>query len=678
MHVLMSVMNSDSVNRLGWVFPVDGLERALSESFLQGIPTLLDHDQRQLIGWCRPLGLYVEPGLARMVAVKALSDTQEEYRQVHETYIAYLNAYHERQCAPYREKLSRLLKGRVTESQEWLSLECASVVAPGLARSVARDLFGLGDRDELIGLDDLHSQARMVEPGVYALADTDLVVFAHRFFRRSAFILNTFNRTFLKNLHETSTLSGCSQRIALDPDIVGFAPSFRTRMELAYWWGPKFNEDMSQIKPGVTVHSAEENAAFCRGLSRTEFWWKDAKASREMEIEELPTPERGADKDSTIRCRYIHLLTDASGRNIEHFDGAIRAYPADIYNARMLQHINKSGKHTGYTKLFRVDGHVPIATWISLLASYFVGNDMVGEYLSREQNLETKVPDAAAVPQPEQDPVLPAYSIGDDSGFRVFMTYWPLELLGDPGNTHRINLLDSVMTSRGRFAAVENDAVEFCKILNRHGVTASLAPDVVQIACEDAYLNLPLIEHCGEDPASALRTTVEAATELIAGLESHSAKRVLSLNLSWATETKSVRLSVYGHISPIGKWLGEFGNLMPVRDAELASWASSVRKYLTDSFAAHPEQPRLGVLANETGVLWIGREPLSEQPSCEMRGACRLARAILVSASCCSLCGSDYLTCPHSKLLDGATRLIAEYEPAFAYWTDRLVPFIKK
>ncbi|MBA5603866.1 hypothetical protein H3H36_00625 [Duganella sp. FT3S] len=84
---------------------------------------------------------------------------------------------------------------------------------------------------------------------------------------------------------------------------------------------------------------------------------------------------------STYGCRYAHAEFSANEDAITHFDGAIRAYPAEAYFDRIDTSIDKAGKHSDYSKLFRLDGGLPISDWKRLLTDYFQGNALIPEYL---------------------------------------------------------------------------------------------------------------------------------------------------------------------------------------------------------------------------------------------------------------------------------------------------------
>ncbi len=61
-------------------------------------------------------------------------------------------------------------------------------------------------------------------------------------------------------------------------------------------------------------------------------------------------------------------------------DGAIRLYSDEQILQRWEVNINKAGKNTTYTKLFRVDGKLELLDWKKLCILYYKGNPLLFEY----------------------------------------------------------------------------------------------------------------------------------------------------------------------------------------------------------------------------------------------------------------------------------------------------------
>ncbi|KVO10526.1 hypothetical protein WL30_29265 [Burkholderia ubonensis] len=289
-------------------------------------------------------------------------------------------------------------------------MEAYAVARSGLAAELYPELFDLTselvDKDGLTNYRALLTRMKRLQPGVFLDPERGLVLFAHRFFRRSLSHLNKLNDYFLAGFDMTAKESGLNPRLRLDPDLLGHAQTVLHLMEREYWHGPKFSDDVVSIPPGASEHKASERVRFFEGVDKTHFWWKKPEARdqggtevvyRTFEVEELIENVSGGLLDERYGCRYAHAEFSPAVSAITHFDGAIRAYPAEVYLERIEKTIDRAGKHSEYTKLFRFDGSLPVQRWKRLLSDFYRGNPLIPEYLGGDgRELET-----------EDDPIAP-------------------------------------------------------------------------------------------------------------------------------------------------------------------------------------------------------------------------------------------------------------------------------
>ena len=277
--------------------------------------------------------------------------------------------------------LKSLLSSQLEGGEEAHDLACTALVGDQLAVRLFPELFAKRDADGLVPLTDLES----VLPGVYRIGE--LVVFAHPYFRRSLSRLNFLNAELLRELERFANHEGVGVRIRLDPDAVGLASTAKEPIEFEYCYGPKFRDNLSDITPGVTRHDANQTQLLFDAISRTEFWWQSRlnkdKEEREhiLEIEELRDRETFGNRSLSWGCRYVHSMVNEATGNIEHLDGAVREYADSEFLVRIETDITKAGRHTRYTKLWRVDGSLPLSAWKTLIYYHFRNNSLVGEYL---------------------------------------------------------------------------------------------------------------------------------------------------------------------------------------------------------------------------------------------------------------------------------------------------------
>lgn len=120
-------------------------------------------------------------------------------------------------------------------------------------------------------------------------------------------------------------------------------------------------------------------------------WFRDQKNNhiiKEVEIEELPPI--GADEykeNRFIPCRYIHSEWDVEEEGFRHFDGCINLYSITNFPKRARHGANfREVKADVHKKLFRYDANINLARWNDLVAKYFVGNELVIEFLGGEKD----------------------------------------------------------------------------------------------------------------------------------------------------------------------------------------------------------------------------------------------------------------------------------------------------
>lgn len=129
-------------------------------------------------------------------------------------------------------------------------VEAYAVSRPGLAAELYPELFAgkAVDKDGLMDYRTVTKRLKRVQPSVFEDSERGLVLFAHRYFRRSLSHRNKLNEYFLQRLDQTDReLPSVIPRLRLDPDLVGHAGSVLSMIELEHWHGPKFTDDIASI-----------------------------------------------------------------------------------------------------------------------------------------------------------------------------------------------------------------------------------------------------------------------------------------------------------------------------------------------------------------------------------------------------------------------------------------------
>lgn len=683
---MLHTLQTDSVNRYGYRFSVGALVRALHDNVLTGQPCLVSHDFSRPIGWTRPLAVYVKPGLSKLMGVTELGNDSDR-RTLARLYENYYRVKHVIEHQDELDQLYVLLDIKDRSISTPIMAECVALIVPGIARRCFPNIFSLYDDDGLIPV----SALTPLGPGVYRVGK--LVLFAHHFFRRNQFRFNVSNDELLSQLHQMS-VNGRSIRIALDPDMVGLASSYvGSRKELAYWWGPYFNDNLASMPSGVTCYAASDSEQFCHGISGTQFRWGSRNSEHIFEAEELRNRPSAPERDCTYRCRYVHSIVDEKSGLVRHFDGAIRAYSEEEMSKRLDQKLDTAGRHTVYTKLWRFDGELDVASWKRLLSNYFKDNFTVGEYLGSEledPRISSQILESGEQ-QSEQQVVIP-FSMLKGSGIRVALSYRSSEAVDD-WQVGPI-ALETMTIGDDTYKVIESEALELIKAMSKLSVQLTIPHDIVAVTFRDFYANFPLMYMTEEAMLEALISGLQMLTHK--WLEQQP-DMVLCYKVGFPVDAERLAVvSVIGHVSDIVEWLDSELCIPPMTNASLIDWMEKVSDYVNHSTTNHLEpsdhEPNLMV----SGLIWMNREPiLTSEYDIEWLGEDEFgfkisgtqeklerlnglmskgivpAVGMIVLDSECSQCKSSYHNCTCSKVLDNeVVQEIINCIP-FPFLTDR-------
>jgi hypothetical protein len=645
------------------------------------MPLLISHDFTRAMGWQYPFAVHFEPGLTRIAGLGLMVDNQRESKQLSNALISHvggLAAKHKTELSRLQDLLAPHLSGneKVVCAKESLAL-----IDEGLVARVFPEIFDHSDKDGLVPLNELEP----IGPGVFRIGE--LTVFAHHFFRRSLSRMNTLNRPFLERLQDL-TNEDVTVRIALDRDTVGLVSTYTDYEELEYWWGPKFTDDLVNIPTGITQHGAGEQDRLFHGISRSEFWWQSRKGKHIFETEELrDIPSSG--EGTSYGCRYAHSIVDEETGRIDHLDGAVRVYPEDDMISRLEHNIAEAGRHTDYTKLWRLDGIIPPSSWKSLLSDYFRDNHLVGEYFGAKEEFEYP-----ARSEPEsQAKVLVPYSMTRGDGVRIALSFHD-QAIEVPASRSVLSL-DSLTSEAGKTKYVESWILELQKALSRMGEPLFIPDDVEFLMCKDLYINFPLILH--KNDAGGVAKTIEAFRLLVRALRARNYNQVASFTIAFDVEDRQARVSVLGHIDDLEEWLASPLSVPPCSSEEIFEWAEHVAGFLGRKYPSADDSPALAETLKPSGVLLIQRRTLAENievrfeetdrglkyglllPDDEItlrehvsRGEIVPALAFLKKESKCTNCREPYRRCSCSKTLDtGVAEEIIKAQLIRPHWSDR-------
>ncbi len=700
MRELVGVLSSDSITRNMTRFEPGSLYLALADLVATGIPTLVSHDSHRLIGWTVPTAVSFQPGLTRLHGTGLLPENDDELDRLDRAYQRHVKRRTDEATGPFIDALRAAVAPHLDGSEKPHECAATALLGSNLARRVASAIFAQEDEDGLVPITNL----RAVQPGVFALGD--IVLFAHPFFRRSLSRWNNLNAPLLQELVDPGTEKGVAVRIRLDPDMVGLAASVRTPLELEYWYGPRFSNDLAAIPPGVTHHEATDRERTFHGISRTEFWWQSRDGEHILEAEELrdiPTLGIGP---GHFGCRYVHSMVGEGAGAIHHLDGAIRGYAEEQLLERLGKTIATSGRHTEYTKLWRVDGSVSLPRWKTLIHHFFRDNTLVSEYLGHEdripnaaapavEDLTARLSQAGTQPTDLVRELLPPQM---DPGHGVWLLLSLHELSKSiSASTRRVHPLEDLVGGDKRVTVIDADTAEIEKLLRRKGESLSIPRDVARLAYEDRYHTFPLIRH---DSAADVPATVAALSTLMSAWQRRGDDRVVALSLAGPLLGREIRLSIAGHIEDVSQYIEHVGALFRcATDDEVAMWTNATAERLERGVQDAGMVASDGVverLMTPNATFWIARTMISSEegeiaatgkgPLFRLRiprgckdlvdalnaGRLSPALALVVKSATCTKCGGEYVACPCSKYVDdNAGQRATDFEIAYPFWTDR-------
>jgi hypothetical protein len=219
---------------------------------------------------------------------------------------------------------------------------------------------------------DVHDQGLFIDG--YA-------VHYHQFLRRG--FSGNVNYNLLRNIIEVGARSGNSFRIAIDDRRILPEREFRHFIEEDYCWGPKLTSSrLDERHAGeCTVHADFEDDDSLSDYSKFfAHWHMGDESNKVVQMEELVIPS-AREYCGYRLLRYLHSIRDIKNRAFIHCDGAVRAYDAEGFSKRQAENMPPGAHAAKYRKVFRIDGSISTAEWSDIVAKWFRGNNLAGEYL---------------------------------------------------------------------------------------------------------------------------------------------------------------------------------------------------------------------------------------------------------------------------------------------------------
>jgi hypothetical protein len=674
MRTCFAIVNTDIINRQNIRVPAAVLVSAWEQTHLAGTPMLISHDVHRPIGWTITAGMHVDPHRVALVSRMQFADSLAEEQLIGRMTQAYFCHQHSKITPECMQALRAALGNTISDKAEFIFREAACILDPGIVHRKFPGLSSQADKNGLIPLQSL----KAIAPGVYEIED-GLCVFAHSYFRRSLSPYNNLNAPFLTRLGAAAAESSLEFKIALDPDAIALRHSYKTPIELAHWWGPSFNSDLTAIPAGVTRHEADTTLRTFHSILRTEFWWHHQSNRQNLECEEvLENPAPGVSLEA-YGCRYVHSIIDLSTKRPEHLDGAIRMYDEPGIMERWDKSIADVGKIADYTKLWRVDGDLPIELWKALISDYFRDNTLVGEYLGASG-------DGAMVPK--EVPRATNTSLGiplleAKDGLEAFVSM----VSASSGPSVEIAPTAILVIDQTDDPYIEFSALDLIKLMRKRGLAVDMPKSVALVTYEDRDINFPRIIHRGPAAGQDVLRSLSCLVKLLT--DTSNDDRNISVTLDVENVGGGLRYSLLGNAAAFRRLAAQSFEAFPASLSELGAWleraksvcgevtgnAHSDLMHLNDSGIFHLQRsivPPDMIVKSDTGELSIRCPKDDEALLYKLRsGNSRAALAAVVEEATCNVCHIAYRECQCCVMLDGGSVTINRCREMFFVWAER-------
>ncbi len=532
----IQVISSDSVNKKNMKFSTNSL---FQELFCEPIPSLLNHDNRKIIGYMKTAGLLFTPNVTLLLGLNNSPETEDEFKLIKQYY---LKKTTERLNKNINQKFVDDIKNKTSCNNNSLYFyhnECTKVQKSNILFDVFPFLKDLMDKDGLIPLEKIFEQFSLFNSNVFCREN--YLIFPSVYFRRSYYQLNTLNKEFLSNLIKVYKNENNKVKIALDFDTIGYKSDYQNIFELDYWYGPKYNDDISTLKPGLTKHIASEETKLYHGIIESDFFWFREKNKITFECEEVNNNYMY--EKERYGFKYIHSIF--TNNELEHFDGAIRFYDKDNYKIRIesdMKKINQKYKPE-YKKLFRIDGQLSINTWKDLIHDFHRGNELINEYFNKKESCkdmkkqvnEVSIDDFILIPSKvfNSNTFLSYISISDKIAIK---------------SNDRLLRSDYYIShyNQAKKQVFDGFALEFIKFLKRKKVKYELVNDFTIHIYEELLSTLPIIYHDEHNWKSNLNDTFNVLKEFF--IKQRDKNRIILYSIELPYSNKVIRIDFAANI----------------------------------------------------------------------------------------------------------------------------------
>lgn len=677
MKSFLGIFNTDLVNKYKQRVPL----RALAKSFIDGpfgLPQCLGHDMHRPAGWAELLGLHFEKNICSLIGVSNVPENDEEGELICRKHKVARQKYVDEMTRDLRKPFLESLKAFGFGTPKTTYAECCIALEENTAVKVFPEFFGKCDKDGLIAVSDILTDFTYFGDGIFCSKTTDYAVLVHQFFRKRLSIHNSCCNLFLNELIQSDN-PNWNAKIRIDRNMLGWKHGVKRSIELEYWYGPKFNDDVSKIQKGVARHKSSENESLYNLIDSTEFSWYYDNQSHTFECEEITTQPSVGVSEEQYGFRYIHSIYEHDKQSIVHFDAAIKLYNEEEYVKRLDQSLDKVDKNIPYTKLFRIDGQLAVSDWKRLCVLFMQGNSLVSEYFGVKQ-FPDKADDVKEVSHGER---LSNSLYKNEYGVRAF-----LSCVDGTVESDSIDEFDVLSDGEHEYSVIDYDVIELVKELHKKGMELHIPDSVIRMNVADSYINIPTIKISDDEKFDKkVLIVLQSLCSVLKLYKEHYCQKNVALTLAWPFLERIAKLSFVGRIQDVLDCVAKI-NRFPKTKEEFLDFAEDLQKDINLHTAEENTFDKLSPIGLN-GNMRLHRRPI-ESSSCKIiredgklfidlsEEMAEIAQnhkilpviAFNIKSSLCSICGKEYWNCEHQRFVDGnCSEIIKDADIIGCFWS---------
>ncbi|WP_354685706.1 hypothetical protein [Cupriavidus necator] len=323
----------------------------------------------------------------------------QEYDEIKSRYLADMDRHSRERLAEASERIAKFTalaasKGVSLSAESFEYLQTTGIVAkaPGIARALLGPISA--ERDGLLSFNEIVSRLSHGRHYEGHFAGPDFVLMAHPCYRRRMHPANNWSPRFI-DLFWHFDGPGIEKYIALDEDRVQIDVDWRGYFEGDTWYGAPFDDDIRNIKPGITklrppldLESRHVSFLFADAYC-LDIKWSDAEGIKTFQALEMKTEDvrMRVGAQTYFPARYLHAEFDLPANCFRHFDGAIQLFTEDEYFQRRDSDFNMTIKSYAHikarsNKVFKINGPLKTENWVEFCCHFYAANPLAFEYFS--------------------------------------------------------------------------------------------------------------------------------------------------------------------------------------------------------------------------------------------------------------------------------------------------------